>query len=95
MTVDPADVDTKAAELEIKSFFKLPKKERWEIIRHLQLRYQEDVVEASRGALKAEAAARLARLRKKKEDRIRLCAARYAKYKEYIKIEPCRSLADL
>jgi hypothetical protein len=95
MVLDPADVNTKAAELEITSFFKLPKKERWEIIRHLQRRYQDDVVEASRGALKAEAAARLTRLRKKKEDHIRLCATRCEKYKEYIKIKPCRSLADL
>ena len=37
MILDPADVDTKAAGLEITSFFKLPKK-RWEITRHLQRR---------------------------------------------------------
>ena len=48
---DPACVDANAAKLEITSFFKLPKKERWEIMQHPQRRYQDDVVEASRGAL--------------------------------------------
>jgi hypothetical protein len=55
--VDPAGVDTKAVKLEIKSFFKLPKKE------HIN------------------------------KTTFGLCAARCAKYKEYIKIKPCRSLA--
>ena len=70
------DVDAKEAELEITIFVKLPKAARWEIARHLQRRYLDGVAVASREAFKAEAAARLARLRQKKQEHIRLCAAR-------------------
>jgi hypothetical protein len=76
MAFGQVDVDAKEAEFEITSFLKFSKAERWEIIRHLQRRYQDDVAVASREALKAEAAARLARLRQKKQGHIRLCAAR-------------------
>jgi hypothetical protein len=61
--LDQVDVDAKKTEFEITSFFKLPKAKRWEIIRRFQRRYRGDVVVASREALKAEAAARTARLR--------------------------------
>jgi hypothetical protein len=63
MALDQADVDAKVADFQITSFFMLPKAERWKIIRHLQRCYQDGVVIASREALKAKAAARLARLR--------------------------------
>jgi hypothetical protein len=66
-----------------------------EIIRHLQRRYQDDVAVASREALKAKATARLARLRQKKRNHIRLCAARCDNYSKIIKIKPCRREADL
>ena len=69
-------MDAKKAEFEITSFFKLPKAERWEIIRHLQRRYQDDVAVASREALKAEAAARLARLRQKQNKATFACSPR-------------------
>jgi hypothetical protein len=65
MALNQADVDAKEAEFKFTSFFELPKAERWEIIRHLQNRYQSSVAVASREALKAEAAARLARPRQK------------------------------
>jgi hypothetical protein len=63
MAPDHAEVGAKEAEFKITSFFKLPKAGRREIIWHLQRRYQSSAVVASREALKAEAAARLARLR--------------------------------
>jgi hypothetical protein len=72
-----------------------PKAGRWEFIRPHQRRYQHGVAVESRNALKAEAAARLARLRQKKQDNIRLNAARCENYKEFIKIKPCRCLAGL
>jgi hypothetical protein len=58
-------MNAKEAEFGIMSNIKLPEAERWEIIRHLQRRYQDGAVVASREALKAEVAAQLARLRQK------------------------------
>jgi hypothetical protein len=92
MALSQVDEDAKEAEFEITSF-KLPKAESLNINRHLQRRYQDGVFVASRVALKAEAAARLARLRQKKLDHSRLCAARCDKYNECIKIKPFRSEA--
>jgi hypothetical protein len=82
------DVDAKEADIDITSFFKPPKAWLWEVIRHRQRHYRDGVVAASREALKVEAAARLARLRQKKQDYISLCAARCDKYNEFIKIKP-------
>jgi len=65
------------------------------IIRDLQKRYQKDIVEASRDALKAEASARLARLRLKEDEHTRLCAMRCDKYNDFVKVVPCRTVADL
>ena len=95
MDLDKAEVDAKVEEFELTSFFSIPKKERWVVIRDLQRRYQKDIVEASRGALKAEGAARLARLRLKKEEHVRLCRDRCRKYEVYCKIVACRSAAQL
>jgi len=93
--VDEAEVDAKVDEFRVMSFFNLPKEERWAIIRDLQKRYQQDIVGASRDALKAEAGARLARLRLKKDEHIRLCAMRCDKYNDFVKVVPCRTVADL
>jgi|AntAceMinimDraft_1070359.scaffolds.fasta_scaffold121703_1 hypothetical protein len=90
-----ADGNAREVELAYTSFFKLHKAGRLEIIRHLQRRYQGDVVVASREAFKAEAAAWLARLRQSKQDHKCLRAARCDKHNEFIKIKPCRSEADL
>jgi len=57
--------------------------------------HQDDIVKANRGALKAEASARLERLQFKKDEHIRLCDVRCGKYNDYVKIEPCRSLVAL
>jgi hypothetical protein len=38
MALGQVDVDANEAEFEITSFFKLPKAERWKIIRHCQRR---------------------------------------------------------
>ena len=95
MAVDGAEVDAKVEEFLVTSFFSLPKEERWAIIQSLQRNYQTDIVEANRDSLKAEARARLARLRLKKEEHIRLCAMRCEKYADFLKIEPCRSIDDL
>jgi hypothetical protein len=75
MAFDKVDVGAMEAEFEITSLFKPFKAGRSGIIRYLQRRYQDDAAVASREAPKAEASARLARLRKKKQDHIRLCAA--------------------
>jgi hypothetical protein len=95
MALGKVDVDAKKAEFEITRFFKPPKAERLEVIRHFQRRYQAGAVVTSREVLKAKAAARLAQLRQKKQDHIRLCAARCDKYNEFIKIKPCRNEAGL
>ena len=76
MVLGQADVHAKEVEFEITSFLRLPKTDRWEIIRHLQRRYQDGVVVPSREALKAEVTAWLSRLRQKKQGNICLCAAR-------------------
>ena len=73
----------------------MPKEERWVIIRDLQKRYQKGIVEASRDALKAEAGARLTRLRLKKDKHIRLCAMALKRYGGYVQVVPCRTVADL
>jgi hypothetical protein len=76
--------------------FKLLEAERWEIIiRHLQRHFRDDVAVASREALKAEAAARLARLRYKKQNHNRLCATPRDKCNGFIKAKPCRREAGL
>ena len=93
--MDEAEVDAKVDEFRVTSFFNLPKEERWVIIRDLQKRYQKGIVGASRDALKAEAGARLARLRLKKDEHIRLCAMRCDKYNDFVKVVPCRTVADL
>jgi hypothetical protein len=51
MALGQVDMDAKEAEFEIASFFKLPKAERWEIIRHLQRYYQDGAAVASREAV--------------------------------------------
>ena len=93
--VDEEEVDAKVEEFRVTSFFCLPKEERWRIIKSLQKGYQDDVITANRGALKAEASARLERLQFKKDEHIRLCDVRCGKYNDYVKIEPCRSLVAL
>ena len=93
--VDEEEVDAKVEEFRVTSFFCLPKEERWRIIKSLQKGYQDDIVKANRGALKAEASARLERLQFKKDEHIRLCNVRCGKYNDYVKIEPCRSLVAL
>ena len=95
MALGQVDVNAKEAEFEITSFFKLPDAERWEIIRHLQRRYQDDVAVASREALKAEAAARLAQPRQKIKDPHSPVRARCDKNSECIQTKPCCSEADL
>jgi len=90
-----AEVDELVAAWDMTSFNSLPREKRWGLIKDVRRKYKDLCVIAPRGARKAHAEAKVARLEKARAAELLRCMNRAAKHAEFSQIKPCTSTAEL